>query len=127
MLRAKLRPPAKPTPPATPARRASHGSPYAAVQIVPGLLACTAVNEFRDRTFLAKSAPPLPVEGCRESECSCRYRRLPDRRADHDRRSPLRTVDGSWHMAAITEKRRGSDRRRQQTKSRPRSYFNDHD
>jgi len=55
-------------------------SPYHAVAVVPGRHACAAANAIRDRRFLSREAPALPLTGCSVADCSCRYEHHDDRR-----------------------------------------------
>jgi hypothetical protein len=55
-------------------------SPYHAVEVVPGRHACAAALALRDRRFLSREAPTLPLTGCSVGECTCRYQHHDDRR-----------------------------------------------
>jgi hypothetical protein len=55
-------------------------SSYHAVAIVPGRNACAEACALRDRRFLSREAPVLPLKGCNVSPCDCRYEHHDDRR-----------------------------------------------
>lgn len=110
-----------------PERARPNPHPYAAVRIVPGLLACDAVNAYVEERILAREAPNLPVPGCDLKVCGCRYKYLSDRRSAGDRRSPVPSFSQAWQPAMADEKRVSKDRRRAKNHSGPRAYFNDHD
>jgi hypothetical protein len=55
-------------------------NPHHAVVVVPGRHACAAAYALRDRRFLSREAPALPLTGCSAGECSCRYEHHGDRR-----------------------------------------------
>lgn len=57
-------------------------NPWHAVSIVPGPKRCEAVNKLLGERFLSKQAPMLPLKGCTESGCTCRYRHHDDRRLE---------------------------------------------
>jgi hypothetical protein len=100
---------------------------YAAVAIRPGLIACDAVGRYRRRRMLEGDAPSLPVPGCDQDECRCRFVKYDDRRSGDDRRTPF----GDTAIMRITggkdKERRGTDRRARKMRHKPRAYFNDYD
>jgi len=55
-------------------------SAHHAVAIVPGRTACAEACALRDRRFLSREAPVLPLKGCNLSPCDCRYEHHDDRR-----------------------------------------------
>ena len=62
-----------------------HKQPYHAVSCRG---ACKALRGMRNKRFLVKDAPPLPVPSCTEKRCKCKYVHHEDRRATKtDRRS----------------------------------------
>jgi hypothetical protein len=77
-------------------------NPYHAVSIQPGPAACGPARRLRDRRFLSAEAPALPLEGCDEGRCTCRYRHHDDRRQD-----PRRASDRGFPLAEL----RGGERR----------------
>jgi hypothetical protein len=98
---------------------------FAAVGIRPGLVACDNVMNFVSRRMLEKDAPKLPVPGCFEGSCNCRYVKLADRRRGEDRRFPY--ANGQVANALTSEKRDLADRRAQRVRAKPRAYFNNYD
>jgi hypothetical protein len=70
-------------------------SPYHAVTVVPGARACAAAQALRDRRFLSRQAPPLPLPGCDSGRCQCRYEHFDDRRKGLRRAHDLAvSIDG---------------------------------
>lgn len=69
------------------------GSQYHAVSIIFPSSACIAAKAQVGVRFLATQAPILPVDGCDEASCSCRYRHHDDRR-EGPRRVQARGVLG---------------------------------
>jgi hypothetical protein len=63
---------------------------YHAVGIRPGDNCCEAARQFGKLRFLSAQAPQLPLPGCQQSSCTCRYSHYPDRRHTMDQRSELR-------------------------------------
>lgn len=55
-------------------------NPWHAVTVQYGSKHCKAVEELAGQRFLSKEAPKLPLRGCTEPQCSCRYRKHEDRR-----------------------------------------------
>ena len=98
---------------------------YSAVAIRPGLMACNSVMRYAGRRTLEKDAPSLPVPGCREGKCSCRYVKLADRRSGEERRLPYGTVGLSGKLGS--DNRETGDRRGQRACAKPRAYFNNYD
>ena len=101
-------------------------SRYATVVIIPGLCPCNAVADFAGRKILERAAPALPVPGCTEAKCQCRFQPRGDRRGDDDRRFTY----GKATLAGLTtnQKNRRKQTQRRHTK-RPvqaRAYFNDY-
>lgn len=105
---------------------------YAAVAILPGLIACDAVAKFGGCRMLEKDAPSLPVEGCDEARCRCRYVKFGDRRSGEDRRAPFASLQLDTLRMSCEEMRTRSDRRNagksnSRERAKPRSYFNNYD
>lgn len=72
--------------------------------------ACEAVKLLGDRRLLSDEAPAIPLPGCDNQQCACRYAHFDDRR-QHDRRNPY----GQWASippAMIGERRSRTDRRK---------------
>lgn len=60
-------------------------NPYHAVSIAPCLMACDQVRPYMGKRYLSREAPPLPVPGCTNRQCRCRYQHHDDRRSDERR------------------------------------------
>ncbi|MFT3907354.1 MAG: hypothetical protein QM718_13725 [Steroidobacteraceae bacterium] len=57
-------------------------SPYHAVSVRSGRFgACDLARQCAQRRFLSSEAPPLPLPGCNQARCDCRYVHHEDRRA----------------------------------------------
>jgi hypothetical protein len=61
-------------------------NPYHAVSVEPGLRCCDAARDVAHRRYLSTEAPMLPLEGCTQASCQCRYAHHDDRRTTRDRR-----------------------------------------
>lgn len=83
---------------------------WRAVKIAPGLLCCDAVGKLTGQVFLATESPQLPLEGCDEKDCRCKYIHLEDRRSGGDRRLELGEL-GAFLPASQTERRQVGGRR----------------
>jgi hypothetical protein len=82
-LLARLSPPSAKQKPVTPVRQPR---PFQAISIMPGGRCCDVARAMEGDRFLAKNAPQLPLYDCTErDECSCRYVKHVDRRADSRR------------------------------------------
>lgn len=92
-------------------RRSRPRTPYRCVSISTGLNACRAAEQIRGKRFLPRAAPPLPLPGCDEKRCTCRYEHHADRRAE-ERRDPFSHFDGFKPTPVQDDKRRGWERRR---------------
>jgi hypothetical protein len=55
-------------------------NPWHSVTIQAGPRRCKAAEALAGQRFLSKDAPTLPLKGCNEPACSCRYRHYDDRR-----------------------------------------------
>ena len=60
---------------------------WRAVRVVPGLICCRTAEIMAGQVFLSKESPPLPLKGCTERQCACKYRHMADRRSGSDRRA----------------------------------------
>jgi hypothetical protein len=89
-------------------------------------MACGAVRPVANRRILEGEAPALPVEGCTEKRCQCRFQHYTDRRNDDDRRNPFGNSTALQKLHENDEHRATDDRREERKDSRPRAYFNDH-
>ena len=83
------------------------GNPYHAVSIETGLRCCEAARELERHRFLSTEAPMLPLEGCTQSRCQCRYTHHDDRRSQRDRRVQFPNP----HAVRNGERRRSIGRR----------------
>ncbi len=83
---------------------------WRAVRIKPGLICCDAASRIGDEVFLASESPKLPLEGCGERNCQCKYIHLEDRRSGGDRRIELGEL-GAFLPANQVERRRRAGRR----------------
>ena len=87
-------------------------SRYRCVEVCAGVHACKAAHQLGHVRYLSSAAPGLPVAGCTEQQCACRYIHHEDRRQD-DRRNPY----GQWANlppAMVGERRSRTDRRTSQ-------------
>ena len=83
-------------------------NPHHAVVVVPGRHACAAAHALRDRRFLSREAPALPLTGCSAGECTCRYQHHDDRRQAVRRARDLAvTIEGYDGEEQRDESRRG--------------------
>lgn len=59
-----------------------------AVSVKPGPGACNVADNGRDRRWLSREAPMLPLPGCsRPESCRCTYQHHEDRRSGEGRRA----------------------------------------
>jgi|SRR5688572_32946281 hypothetical protein len=106
------------TPPKAPhpKPRTKAGGRFGAVEIRPRRGACRAALQLKDRRFLAKNAPALPLRECSAERCNCIFSKLKDRRTDARRLEH----DGLSAALFLTTNRRGKrDRRRAAHRPRP--------
>jgi hypothetical protein len=91
--------------------------PYHSVEIIDGSGICSSANALKGKRYLSQDAPKLPLPGCLDKECNCRYLHHQDRRKDsEDRRmdfgvsSELFGVFGETNRRGMNRKgRRRSD------------------
>lgn len=83
---------------------------YHAVSVNCDSSACSDARVLKDKNFLVKEAPTLPLKSCSATDCHCRYEHHEDRRSDEDRRFQF-GVSRSFHNLN-SERRERSDRRR---------------
>ena len=83
---------------------------WRAVKIAPGLICCGAAGRLTDQVFLSKEAPQLPLDGCTEKDCRCKYVHMDDRRSGGDRRAELGDLS-EFLPISQTERRQRSGRR----------------
>ena len=84
---------------------------WRAVKIAPGLMSCGAAGKLAGKVFLSTESPRLPLDGCSEQNCRCKYVHLEDRRDGGDRRIELGDL-GAFLPVSQVERRRMSGRRR---------------
>jgi len=85
---------------------------YHAVSIKFSSSACAAAKDMQGRRFLSTAAPKLPLAGCQNLDCSCRFVHHQDRRTGKDRRSPFGPSGlGGGTGKYEQELREGKDRR----------------
>jgi hypothetical protein len=82
-----------------------------AVSVVSGSQSCAAARALKERRFLSREAPRLPLPDCTQAElCRCSYRKYADRRTgprrDEEQLGRRQTRDTG------TERRAGRGRRR---------------
>lgn len=83
--------------------------PWSAVRIVTHGDTCAKVLALRDKRFLARDAPVLPLQGCTlHAACNCIYHHYADRRAG-PRRDGAATARGP--VGTPLERRGPRDRR----------------
>lgn len=91
-------------------RRDRSSTQWRAVKIAPGLMSCGAAGKLADKVFLSRESPRLPLDGCTERDCNCKYVHLDDRRDGGDRRIELGDL-GAFLPVSQTERRQTSGRR----------------
>jgi hypothetical protein len=68
---------------------------FHAVSIAPGPRACPQARSLLGQRFLSSEAPALPLKGCSQPECTCRYAHYEDRRKQGRRARDLGVaIDG---------------------------------
>jgi hypothetical protein len=104
---------AKKPAPITRAKTAQNSGDFRAVVIAPSLICCAAAMNARERPYLLRAAPRLPLYGCTmPTTCACKFRKDADRR-DSDRRLFGATETNRWFIGAESRKRvsrRSADR-----------------
>jgi hypothetical protein len=105
--------------------RPKNSGRFAAVAIRPGLMCCKFVRRYTNRKMLEKDAPTLPVAGCDELQCQCRFVKFTDRRDTQERRLPY-AAESSSRLSVDRERRTQNDRRWGKKLSKPRAYYNDY-
>ena len=115
-----------PAPATHKSQAATQEKTFASVIIEPGLCACDAVAAYARQALLENDAPALPLPGCTEARCQCRFRQLEDRRRDNDRRSFADTTSALRIAAGAVDRRSRDSRRAEKVQVTPRAYFNDY-
>ncbi len=93
-------------------RKDRSSTQWRAVKIAPGLISCGAAGKLADKVFLSSESPRLPLDGCSEQDCRCKYVHLDDRREGGDRRIELGELSAFLPISQ-TERRQMSGRRRE--------------
>lgn len=83
---------------------------WRAVKIAPGLMSCDTAAKLADQVFLSAESPRLPLDGCGETNCRCKYVHLDDRRDGGDRRVELGEL-GAFLPISQIERRQRTGRR----------------
>jgi hypothetical protein len=82
-------------------------SPWKAVAVISDSQACKASKLLKDKRFLCAQAPKLPLQGCTEVHCSCRYKHFADRRA-----GPRRAAESGVHVHLLSSSPKANAERR---------------
>lgn len=82
---------------------------YHAVEIHAAAQACPAVRSFRDKRFLSRDAPPIPLPSCSAPDCDCVYVHYDDRRSGPRRDAYLH---GAYRQGERKQERRRQTGRR---------------
>ncbi len=74
---------------------------------------CSSARALKERRFLVRQAPTLPLPGCNRSTCQCKYLHYEDRRSSMqpDRRSIATTRSEHYILQGNTERRTKRGRR----------------
>jgi len=67
---------------------------YRAVSIKPCANSCQQYEQFKNKRFLIREVPLLPLPGC-DKKCSCSFEQYNDRRDGDDRRYPLNSIQST--------------------------------
>jgi hypothetical protein len=98
--------PKKAAPITRPKTRQNSGD-FRAVVIAPSIICCAAATNARERPYLLRAAPRLPLHGCTmPTTCSCKFRKNADRR-DSERRLFGATESRRWFVGVESRKRAG--------------------
>jgi len=99
-------------------RRSSHDSDttepdnnFHAVSVRPGVICCASARRVNGTRFLSAEAPLLPLPGCDEESCACRFIHHQDRRNGDDRRLPFQATPAITGATGNLERRQRTDRR----------------
>ena len=87
--------------PGSPVEHRRVSNPYHAVSIEPGPRSCAEARARESRRYLSAAAPVLPLKGCTNATCQCRYRHHEDRRAQR----VVLTEDGSAAVDQVVRNR----------------------
>jgi hypothetical protein len=86
-------------------------SKFHAVSIRPGLIACETAIAMQGQRFLSDAAPLLPLKGCNQPHCQCKFAHHNDRRTGDERRSPYPSALSRDTGIYRQEQRNSGDRR----------------
>jgi hypothetical protein len=101
-------PPKKPTPGLV-TKPASAGKDYRAASVTPGVKCCPAAKNITGKRYLLREGLRLPLVNCtKPADCTCKFKKVPDRR-DDDRRIGV-SETGRW-FAGVEKRKRGRGRR----------------
>jgi hypothetical protein len=86
-------------------------NPWHAVGVAPCLGACTTAQKAANVRYLSSEAPVLPLAGCSNKKCSCRYRHFQDRRGSPRRDSDIIGPRMGWpgRERRVAQGRRSTD------------------
>jgi hypothetical protein len=88
----------------------SRTNAYRAVSVSSSTLACAGALKLKDKNFLVREAPELPLTGCSAANCRCRYNYHADRRSSEDRRLSFGAQQNLYSLNS--ERRERHDRRK---------------
>lgn len=89
----------------------TQGRRWHAVSVKPGPGACSVADTGRNRRWLSREAPMLPLPGCSKPEsCRCTYQHHEDRRTGEGRRAEEK--DAFSRPVKVTHERRQLGTRR---------------
>ena len=89
--------------------RESEVTRWRSVKIKSGQICCKSADRLSETIFFVTDAPTLPLAGCTEKKCKCKYTHLEDRRDGNDRREATEYTTGLFSLDG--ERRGGDDRR----------------
>jgi len=79
--------------------------------IPAGAQACQSAREFEGRCFASGKAPTLPLAGCANTNCHCRWEPVAERRSGVERRSGIERRPTLRFDLNASQRRTGIDRR----------------
>ncbi|MGB5247598.1 MAG: hypothetical protein WBM54_09720 [Woeseia sp.] len=82
-----------------------------AVAVRPGMNSCVSARRSNGARYLSREAPNLPLPGCDEANCTCRFVHYADRRAGEDRRTPFKSSISANSTSSGDERRTQPERR----------------
>jgi hypothetical protein len=87
-------------------------NPFRCVEIVPCTGACERVKSYQNLRILMDKAPALPLKGCEQKKCACKFIRHNDRRSKERREKENSTRQLIKDMQDNNHQRGGPDRRK---------------